>query len=222
VSLCDLSAENVRRARRRAAELGDPALVKRIRRADATDLGAYAAASFDAVLAAGPFYHLMDARSRNRALREIVRVLRPGGIAVLAALPRAHPLRYLLREASPESLRCFRAIDWPRLLASGRYENPLDARKHPALFTDAYLFRVDEIRPFAQRARCKLLDLLSVESFCAFLDVPMSEWIRNERDYQRVLALVERTARDPSSLGSAEHLLVVLETPNKQRPARRA
>jgi SAM-dependent methyltransferase len=217
VSLCDLSRENVRIARRQAAALGDARLAKRIRQADATRLDAYAKGSFDAVLCAGPLYHLVDARARNRALSEIVRVLRPGGIAVLNVLPRLHPLRYLLREASPESLACLRALDWPRLLANGRYENPLGDRGDPTFFTDAYLFRVDELGAFARRARCRLLDLYSAESFCAFQDVALCEWIRNEADYRRLLELVDRTARDPAQCGAAEHLIAVLRSPRKPR-----
>jgi SAM-dependent methyltransferase len=44
--------------------------------------------SADAVLLLGPVYHLPDAGDRARALAEAWRVLRPGGVAVVAALSR--------------------------------------------------------------------------------------------------------------------------------------
>jgi SAM-dependent methyltransferase len=45
-------------------------------------------ATADAVLLLGPLYHLPDPAGRARALAEANRVLRPGGVAVVAALSR--------------------------------------------------------------------------------------------------------------------------------------
>ncbi|TDW98241.1 class I SAM-dependent methyltransferase [Kribbella sp. VKM Ac-2566] len=45
--------------------------------------------SFDAVLMAGPLYHLPEAHDRRLALREALRVLRPGGVLAAVAINRA-------------------------------------------------------------------------------------------------------------------------------------
>lgn len=45
--------------------------------------------SVDAVLMAGPMYHLIDAMDRRLALREAARVVRPGGIIMAIAINRA-------------------------------------------------------------------------------------------------------------------------------------
>jgi SAM-dependent methyltransferase len=45
--------------------------------------------SFDAVLLAGPLYHLPDASDRRLALREALRVLRLGGVVAAVAINRA-------------------------------------------------------------------------------------------------------------------------------------
>ena len=74
--LCDLSGENVRRAHQKAKALGLPR--ERVRRANATNLGAYPARSFDAALVAGPFYHLVDPAAQKQVLDEVLRILRPG------------------------------------------------------------------------------------------------------------------------------------------------
>jgi ubiquinone/menaquinone biosynthesis C-methylase UbiE len=44
---------------------------------------------FDAVLLAGPMYHLPEAADRRLALREAVRVIRPGGFIAVIAINRA-------------------------------------------------------------------------------------------------------------------------------------
>jgi ubiquinone/menaquinone biosynthesis C-methylase UbiE len=45
--------------------------------------------SFEAVLMAGPLYHLPEASDRRLALREAMRVLRPGGVVAVVAINRA-------------------------------------------------------------------------------------------------------------------------------------
>jgi ubiquinone/menaquinone biosynthesis C-methylase UbiE len=54
---------------------------------DARDLP-YASESFDAVLLHGPLYHLTERLDRVRALTEVRRVLRPGGVVAAVAITR--------------------------------------------------------------------------------------------------------------------------------------
>jgi ubiquinone/menaquinone biosynthesis C-methylase UbiE len=53
----------------------------------------FADASFDAVYSAHVLYHIADAASQRRALEEIARVLRPGGVAVIV-LANPFPLMF--------------------------------------------------------------------------------------------------------------------------------
>ncbi len=213
--LCDLSDANVAAARARATALGLSDVARRVRQSDATTLTHYAGASFDAALALGPFYHLLDDTARRRALSEIVRVVKPGGTIILAVLPRLHPLRYLLREATAESFDVLDALDWDALLATGRFENE-------EFFTDAYLTDLAEFRAMLRRARCRVIDTLSAESFCAFMDVPLCEWATSEEKYAKLLDLVDKTARRPEQIASAEHVLVVARTHGSRRRGPRA
>jgi SAM-dependent methyltransferase len=78
VTLYDLVPKHVEQATAR----GVPARVGDARRLPAGD------ATADGVLILGPLYHLPDAHDRAQALGEASRVLRPGGVAVVAALSR--------------------------------------------------------------------------------------------------------------------------------------
>jgi SAM-dependent methyltransferase len=208
--LCDLSDANVVVARERATALGLSDVAQRVRQSDATNLAHYTRATFDAALALGPFYHLLDNKARRRALSEIVRVVKPGGTIVLAILPRLHPLRYLLREATAEAFKVLDALDWDTLLATGRFENE-------EFFTDAYLTDLPQFRAMLRRARCRVVDMLSAESFCAFMDVPLCEWATTAEKYAKLLDLVDKTARYPEQIASAEHVLMVVRTPGSRR-----
>ena len=215
--LCDLSDANVAVARERATALGLSDVARRVRRSDATNLTHYPRASFDAALALGPFYHLLDDTARRRAFSEILRVVKPGGTIVLAVLPRLHPLRYLLREATTEAFDVLDALDWDALLETGRFEGI-------EFFTDAYLTDLAEFRAMLRRARCRVVDTLSAESFCAFMDVPLCEWATSDEKYTKLLDLVDKTARRPEQIASAEHVLVVVRTyvPRRGGPQRGA
>lgn len=208
--LCDLSDANIAAARACATALGLSDVARRVQQSDATALTHYRRASFDAALALGPFYHLLDDTARRQALSEIVRVVKPGGTIILAVLPRLHPLRYLLREATDEAFGVLDALDWNELLATGRFE-------HQGFFTDAYLTDLVDFRAMLRHARCRVIDTLSAESFCAFMDVPLCEWATSEEKYAKLLDLVDQTARQKEQIASAEHVLVVARTDGSRR-----
>ena len=62
--------------------------IDRIRsyRGDATDLGRFPDAAFDATLSFGPMYHLYDPDEVHRAIDEAIRVTKPGGVLFFAFL----------------------------------------------------------------------------------------------------------------------------------------
>jgi SAM-dependent methyltransferase len=90
VTLYDLTPKHVDQAGAR----GVPARVADARHLPCGD------ATADAVLLLGPLYHLPEAADRHQALAEARRVLRPGGVAVVAALSRW--ARVLVRAAAGE------------------------------------------------------------------------------------------------------------------------
>ncbi|WP_219106482.1 bifunctional 2-polyprenyl-6-hydroxyphenol methylase/3-demethylubiquinol 3-O-methyltransferase UbiG [Austwickia sp. TVS 96-490-7B] len=82
---------------------------------DARDLP-FEADSFDAVLIAGPLYHLAGRNDRLQALREAVRVCRTGGFVHAAAIPRflAFAVAALNRDVLEQA-----AGEWISLLREG-------------------------------------------------------------------------------------------------------
>jgi len=155
--LADLSPELLEIARARIAEAGIAHQVETIVEADACDLGAWADESFDAVLSLGPFYHLPDAVDRKRATSELVRVLRPGGLAFIALRPSHAFLRRTI--AILDERRHLAQAEWvAQLLDEGVFENDV-----PGRFTHGYGVRPEEVAPFFAQHGLSLSTLLALD-----------------------------------------------------------
>jgi ubiquinone/menaquinone biosynthesis C-methylase UbiE len=84
VTLFDLSAESLRLAHEqfRLRGLHPRAVIQ----GDARDMQSLPGEEFDAALLMGPMYHLVDQERRASALQHLVRVLKPGAVAIIAYL----------------------------------------------------------------------------------------------------------------------------------------
>ena len=203
VALADISPELLSEARDRIAAAGVDTLVEEIVEADARDLGRWPDASFDAALSFGPFYHLTAEADRGRAAAELARVLRPGGLAFIALMPR-YALRRVLAQPD-ERHRLAHPLFMRQLLDDGVFENDV-----PGRFTGAYGVRAEEVTPFFARHNLATLALLGSRSIMVGLEDALSALAGDDPDaYQATLDLAIRTAGDPSILGLCHHLLLI-------------
>ena len=204
VVLADLSPELLASARDKVAASAAGALVEEIVEADACDLGRWPDGSFDAALSLGPFYHLPAPAERDRAAVELARVLRPGGLAFVALLPRYAFLRRTVALAD-ERPRLAQPDFVARVLDDGVFINDL-----PGRFTSGYGVRPDEVAPFFERHGFSMLALLASQGIAVGLEDALAELAgSNPAAYQAALDVVVRTADDPSILGLSSHLLYV-------------
>jgi len=84
VTLVDAADAHIQLARERLSEAGLAA--EALVHASACNLQAISTGTFDAALFLGPMYHLADAEERRLALAELRRVLKAGGVAIVAYL----------------------------------------------------------------------------------------------------------------------------------------
>jgi SAM-dependent methyltransferase len=157
----------------------------------------------DAVLLLGPLYHLVERADRLAALREVRRVLRPGGTLVAAAISRFASALDGLRSRYLDD-PAFAAIAL-RDLADGQHRNPTG---HPAYFTTAFFHHPDELRQEVTDAALTGVQLLAVEGPAWLLQDFDAHWDDPGRR-ERLLDVVRRVEADPSLLGASAHLLAV-------------
>jgi SAM-dependent methyltransferase len=164
-------------------------------------------ASADAVLLLGPLYHLPQRADRRTALSEARRVLRPGGVVVVAAISRwasamdgvvAGFLRY------PE----FAAMV-AEALASGVHRNPTLRR---GWFTTAYFHRPDELHGEVSAAGFHADGPVAVEGLAGWAP-DLDALLADPPTRTRILQVVRATEREPALLGASSHLLISGQKP---------
>lgn len=204
VTLADLVPELVEEGRRHIAAAGVQANIEATLVADVCSLRQWQAATFDAALCLGPFYHLPDPRRREQAVSELARVIRPGGWVFAAFMPRLGFLRrsIAVREEwahlrDPAFLRA--------LLERGEFLND-----NPGRFDVGFGARPEEIAPLFEGAGFRTEALVAAEGIAPGVAEQLGQMALEDPDaYAAALDLLEATAGEPSILGAANHLLYI-------------
>lgn len=195
--LVDVSQRLLGTALERLRGCGGAELVLDATVASATDLGHLEDESCDVVLLLGPLYHLLTLLERRQAVAEALRVLRPGGVVLAAAISRLAGLHaeYLCwPERGAE-----RYDRLTRFLADGLVGPEDSAALGHGYFTTAAEFRELFARDFDEEllAGVESFTGCEQESFAGLSDDTNDAW----------LDLVARTMALPEALGCCEHFL---------------
>jgi SAM-dependent methyltransferase len=154
--------------------------------------------SIDAALLMGPLYHLLERDERLAALREVARVLRPGGRILAEVITRyAWVLDATLRSllTAPDTWEDF---DW--ILRTGQSKDPRKVSDGSFL---AYFHRPDELACELELTGFNDIQLLSVEGFAWLLgDLP-----QRMADPTDLLRAIRLTESEPSILGASAHVI---------------
>ena len=204
VVLADLSPNLLDIARTKIIEAGVQPQIEDVVTCDVCDLARFEDASFDALLCLGPFYHLVQADDRTRAIQELVRVLKPEGIAFVAFMPIYTFLRRTM--ALKDERRHLADPEFTsRLMDDGVFLNDVAGR-----FNAGFGVRPQNLAPFMEQYGLKTLELLADTGFAAPLALELQELASSDpQTYEKAIALIIDTASDPSLLGASVHLLYV-------------
>jgi SAM-dependent methyltransferase len=202
VTLFDLSGESLALARCNAAEVGVASQVRGYEQGSATDLGRFMDGSFDVVLVMGPLYHLVDEVDRLAAVRESLRVLRPGGIVVAAIINHLGLIRTCLTRFPHEFLK-------PGILELARSYTQLAADLEGDGFTEAYFAHPLELRRWYEEAGARTVSMAAQEGLAGGLEEACQQLAEDKEAWARWEQLVLATCEDPTILGGSEHTLYV-------------
>ncbi len=201
-TLFDLSGELLALARKKVADAGVAGQVEAFEQGCATDLSRFADESFDVVLVMGPLYHLVDEVARLAAVRESLRVLKPGGIVVATIINHLGVARAAATEL----------VDWlgtsDALGIVGSYVNEAPAGDDAA-FTEAYFAHPLELRSWYEAAGAETITLAAQEGLAGGLRDACRPLAENPAAWHNFVQIVLATCEDPTIVGGSEHTLYV-------------
>ena len=200
VVLADASPELLEIARSRIAS----PLVEEIATADARDLSRWDNASFDAALLLGPLYHMPDEDDRRAAVREAVRVVRPGGTLFFALIPWYGFVRRTIMTVD----ECRHLVDSAfvdQLTAAGTFLNDV-----PGRFTHGWGARPEEVPSWFESQGLATITLVASEGLASGIEEALIELrTTNPAAFTAAMRIITETATDPSLLGGSKHLLYI-------------
>ncbi len=199
VTLFDFSSESLALARAKIAELGLRA--EEYICADARNLSSLGDDAFDAVLLMGPMYHVIRKEERLAILHETRRILKKGGMAMIAYINAWGAIRAGITGFSDS----YADIGHLRSLLNEKvYEGP------GKVFTECYLTTPPVALAEVRDAGLEVLSYAGVESFAAGLRDGMKELAANKPEvYANVLQVAAECCELEQYRDVTEHLHII-------------
>ena len=205
VTLFDLSDTEVQLAHDRLGQLGLSA--EQLIVGDARDMHLLASASYDAALLMGPMYHLIDPPERAGVLRELGRILKPRGIAIVAYLNSWGILRSGLVDFAQwyEDPARLRAMLHEQTFAGQSLSN----------FTESYWSTPPAALGEIRQAGLDVVGYAGAEGFVNGMG-PLVEALaaNNSAAYANVVEMAAETSELEQYRDSTDHLHIVVRKPD--------
>jgi ubiquinone/menaquinone biosynthesis C-methylase UbiE len=173
--------------------------------ADARELSSFSTDQFDAALMLGPMYHLQTEEDRVKAVTELHRVTKIGGIVFVAFMSRVRFLTTSL--LYPEFWKPNDTVQGIlNFVESGIFNHSDEGR-----FTGAYYYNINDINPFMESHGFESIKLIGSGSIAGAMKQEQWDYWRNrgEEEFQKIMQIVLQESENPHILGTSSHLLYI-------------
>lgn len=203
VCLADISEELLSQASNRVEDLNINNVLS-MDQVNAIDLSIYEDQSFDVVLLLGPLYHLTLAEERQKCLKEVSRVVKANGIVIASYIP-------FLSGAIGVVDRSFYAPSHVEIgNLSKVFEEGIFINASERGFQEGYYPTPSEVMELFNQVGFEMVKSRSVRGFGFNREEQIYELKdTNPQMYEKLMALLENTAEDPSILNLCAHALYV-------------
>ena len=200
ITVGDLSATQLKLNEETARTLGFESSVVSRHEVDICDLGRFPDAGFDAVVAfGGPLSYVFE--RRDDALRECLRVLRPGGVLLLSVMSIWGTLHRHLDAVFTLPVEANRSI-----VATG----DLTRENDPGSTHHCHMFRAAELRTFLERAGVELLWLSASSAITTGVEAGV---LADIQKWDMLLEFEMMACREPGYLDGGTHLIAAVRHP---------
>lgn len=159
--------------------------------------------TIDAVLLFGPLYHLTKRGDRLKALSEVFRILKPGGVLLAVGISRFASTLDGLRAGFLKDPAFVEIVNGD--LKNGYHRNPTG---NPDYFMDTFLHHPDELRGELSDAGFEVRGVYGVEG-PAWLAPNLDQWWENTNHRNTLLNIARRLETERSLLGISAHMIAV-------------
>lgn len=202
VTLMDLSSNELALAQKRIEGLGLQAEAYLCE--SAVNMDVLNDQCCDGVLALGPLYHLLKEEERSQAIRHVYRILKPGGVALLAYINSWGVLKSGVSEFS-ESYRD------PEEIYKYLQEQQLDENEG---FTSCYFTIPIKAIEEVKAGGFEIMTYAGTESFLAGMREEVSRlYIEDPVVYENLMQAASETSEAPQYRDATEHMVIVVRRP---------
>lgn len=200
ITVADISQEQTALNQEMAAKFGFAKAVESWQVMDICDLSKFEAGSYDCVVVyGGPFSYVLD--RRDIALRESLRVLKPGGVLLLSVMSlwgtaHRHLTGVLAVPAELNQLVTSRG-DITAETIPGRNGNWM------------HLFRASELREWLQTAGLEVLDMSASGCLAVGRDESLVEIRNTPGKWQELLRMELEASASPGAVDMGTHLIAI-------------
>jgi len=199
VVLQDLTAANLRFARRQIKKARIQNKVKEVAEGSITDLSRFADETFDAVVClGGPLSHVLDKCERDKAISEMVRVARKGAPVVASVMGRLSVLIVELAMFQHE-------IELPHFKQMRDTGNYLGGYG----FTPCHFFLPEELEGAFTRSNVEILEMVGLEGISSHHRKELNRLAKDEKRWETWIETHYGTCTHPAIVGISEHILII-------------
>jgi len=169
----------------------------------AGDLGIFQSNSFDGVLVMGPLYHIQNEDERKSVLDEVYRVLKPGGVALIAYINNFGILKASVTEFPLEE------NDWHLFekIVTGK----INLSSQEAFTATCFVRPEDAINEVEQSA-FELISTAGAESFLSGMKLELTALHEEQPEiYANYLKMAAEVCEYPQYRDATEHLNIIVK-----------
>lgn len=199
LTLLDMTPANLTFAYRRVKRYGLQKKVEQFIEGKLQDFCMFEDDAFDAVLClGGPLSHILQPDERQTAIRELVRVAKPGAPIFVSVMSRL-------------SLITLELIEFPQELELPFFQKVRDSGDYPGGygFTACHFFLPEEFRQSFEGHRVEILELVGLEGLGTHHVRQVNALSKNIQRWKVWWQTHLKTCTHPSVIGISEHMLAV-------------